>query len=117
MPFPGRGPAGGAAAAGRRAACVGAEKAVDRESVEKLSETIKVSSPETIDAVFESMTEGLAIHAVEEPPAGLPVEPGKYYFRLDKQGPFWEAICRSRSIAIWAPADFTRLNIELIAVR
>ena len=92
-------------------------EAVDRDTVEKLSAAIKIASPETIDAVFESMTEGLGIHTTEEPPAGLPEEPGKYYFRLDKQGPFWEAICRSRSIAIWTPADFVNFKIELIAVR
>jgi type VI secretion system protein ImpJ len=92
-------------------------EAVDRDTVEKLSAAIKIASPETIDAVFESMTEGLGIHTTEEPPAGLPAEPGKYYFRLDKQGPFWEAILRSRSIAIWTPADFANFKIELIAVR
>ena len=84
--------------------------------MKKLVETITVSSPETIDAVFESTTEGLAVEMVDDPPAGLPTESGKYYFRLEKVGPFWEAICRSRSIAIWAPTDFADLKIELIAV-
>ena len=95
---------------------LGSGDTIDEETMKKLVETITVSSPETIDAVFESTTEGLAVEMVDDPPAGLPTESGKYYFRLEKVGPFWEAICRSRSIAIWAPTDFADLKIELIAV-
>ena len=37
------------------------------------------------------------------------------YFQLQKRGPFWEAIQQSGGIALFVPAEFGTVELEMIA--
>jgi type VI secretion system protein ImpJ len=96
---------------------VGSGDFPERKLIEELPEKLRVASPETIDAVLKSLTRALGLSHTVHPPVGLPGRPGLLYFQLEKHGPFWDAICRSRALAIFIPAELTGLSLELVAVR
>jgi len=51
------------------------------------------------------------------PPTALPVRPGYKYFQLGTHGRWWEAIAKTRGIAIYVGGEFPELKLELIAVK
>ena len=40
-----------------------------------------------------------------QPSAALPLEPGTCFLRLRKEGPFWKAIEKSGTIALYVPSE------------
>lgn len=85
--------------------------------VSELPMKIRIASPESIDAVLRSLTRALMVKHLSQPVAGVPNKPGTYHFKLEQQGPFWDAICQSSSMAIFIPGEFAGLHLELIAVK
>ncbi len=80
-----------------------------------LPQMIRVASPDTIDAVLRSYTRALGVDHTNRLPSGVPMDDKATYFQLQKRGPFWEAIQQSGGIALFIPAEFSSLQMELIA--
>jgi type VI secretion system protein ImpJ len=80
-----------------------------------IAQRVKAATPDEIDVIVGTMVRGLRLIPVSPPPAGLPAKTGCSYFRLEKKGEFWEAICRSHAIAFYVPDDLSKLKWELIA--
>jgi type VI secretion system protein ImpJ len=78
---------------------------------------IKVGSSNDLEVIIASAMPGVRLSHVPRPPAALSPKVGHQYFRLENQGEFWDSICRSRSIALYLPADMKELRIELLAVK
>jgi predicted component of type VI protein secretion system len=45
------------------------------------------------------------------------VQSGYVYFQLEKIGDAWDGIAGSRNLAIYVPAEFPGILLELVAVR
>ena len=88
----------------------------DRRMVDEIPLNFRVASPDTINAVLGSFGRALALSYSPAPPSGLPRREGAFYFEMKPSGPFWEAICRSRALAIFVPAELSSLKIEVFAV-
>ncbi|MEM1043045.1 MAG: type VI secretion system baseplate subunit TssK [Bacteroidota bacterium] len=82
---------------------------------QELPQMIRVASPDTIDAVLRSYTRALSVEHTNRLPSGVPMDNQATYFQLQKRGPFWEAIQASGGLAIFVPAEFGQLHMELIA--
>lgn len=78
---------------------------------------IRVASKEMIHEILSTATRALPVTYSPKPPGGVPSRPGFHYYRLEKQGLFWKAIQQSKNIALYIPAEFRGVNIELIAVK
>lgn len=83
--------------------------------VEELPQVIRIASPETIDAVQKAAIRALPIEHTHRLPSGVPMDAQATYFQLRKVGPFWEAIQTSGGLAVFLPAEFNSLEMELIA--
>ena len=88
----------------------------ERKVIDDLPRNIRIASPEGISSLLTMMVPGLRIEHSPRPPVGLPSRPGLQYFRLEKSGPFWDAINRSSAIAIFIPGEFKSLKLSLVAV-
>jgi type VI secretion system protein ImpJ len=75
----------------------------------------KIASLDTIPYLLRQALPGVRLGMVAVPP--VPVRMGFKYFRLEKQGTYWEAISASRSICVHFPASFSDLKLELFAVK
>lgn len=91
------------------------DEVAEARLVEDLPRMLRIASPETIEAVLRSYTRALGLEATSRLPAGVPMDGQATYFQLQKRGPFWEAIQTSGGIAIFVPAEFSTLRMELIA--
>jgi type VI secretion system protein ImpJ len=80
-----------------------------------LPQMIRVASPDTIDAVLRSYTRALGVEHTNRLPSGVPMDDRATYFQLQKRGPFWEAIQQSGGIALFVPAEFGTVQLEMIA--
>ena len=80
-----------------------------------LPQMIRVASPDTIDAVLRSYTRALNVEHTNRLPSGVPMDDRATYFQLQKRGPFWEAIQQSGGIALFVPAEFGTVQLEMIA--
>ena len=77
----------------------------------------KITSRELVQQLLMRAVPGLPARHVPNPPSDIPLQPGRQYFRLDKEGEHWEAIQSSLSLALHVPPDFPGLKIEMMTVK
>jgi type VI secretion system protein ImpJ len=77
----------------------------------------KVSSADRVDQLIAAALRGLPLRHLPTPPAEIPVQPGRTYFQVDRQGDHWEAVRKSRTIAFYLPPEFKQLRLEFMAVK
>lgn len=77
----------------------------------------KVSSADRVDQLIAAALRGLVLRHLPTPPAEIPVQPGRTYFQVDRQGEHWEAVRKSRTIAFYLPPEFKQLRLEFMAVK
>lgn len=91
----------------------------DQHSQEKLTNALpnmlRIASPDTIESVLQSYTQALGLTPARRLPTGMPVDDRATYFRLEKQGPFWDSILDEEGVAVFLPSDFRDLDVELVA--
>ncbi len=78
---------------------------------------LRIASPENMDAVLRSYTRALPIEHTHRLPVGMPVDERASYFRLQKSGPFWEAIENEQAVALYRPSEMDSLEVTLVAVK
>jgi type VI secretion system protein ImpJ len=74
----------------------------------------KASSGDRVDQLVRKARSGVTLRHVTNPPGSLPLKLDYQYFRIDRSGPEWDAIRRSRNIAVYLPAKFTAVEGEVI---
>lgn len=89
----------------------------EQQLMNALPEMLRVASPNTIDDVLQSYTQALKVEATRRLPVNMPVDNQATYFKIDKRGPFWDAIQQEGGIAIFVPSDFQDVTVRLIAAR
>lgn len=77
----------------------------------------KISSPERLAQLVYSHVPGLPMQILPVAPRPVPYQPGTLYFELHREGPFWEQICGSDSLALHAAGEFPSLRLELWGIR
>jgi type VI secretion system protein ImpJ len=84
--------------------------------ITELPRMLRIASPATIEDVLRSYTRALTVEHTHRLPVGLPVDQQANYFQINKRGPFWDAISDERAIAVFIPAEFDQVNVEVVAV-
>jgi type VI secretion system protein ImpJ len=74
----------------------------------------QICSATHIEQLIRNALSGLKATHVPVPPRAIPVKLKYQYFSLERTGPVWESIVRSRNFAVYAPADIPNPNMELI---
>jgi type VI secretion system protein ImpJ len=74
----------------------------------------KVCSATHIEQLIRQALPGVKITHVAVPPRAIPVKLRYQYFSLDKTGPVWESVVRSRNFAVYAPREIPNPEMELI---
>ena len=93
------------------------EQLDEQAIISSLPRMLRVASPETINEVIKAVIRALPIEHTHRLPAALPVDAQANYFQLVKRGPFWEAICDSRGLALFVPGEFSSVDLKLVAVQ
>ncbi|HET9934366.1 MAG TPA: type VI secretion system baseplate subunit TssK, partial [Polyangiaceae bacterium] len=85
---------------------------------ERVPGVLKLASWNQVYDIVKQARHGVRVEIEWNPSAALPVKPGLCFFRLRKEGPFWDDIAKSSTVALYLPADgeWTGANISLYAV-
>lgn len=77
----------------------------------------KIASPDHINDLIGRAVPGVELSYEPVPPTAIPVKSGYRYFRLNPHGRFWEAIGRSKGVAIYLPDEFPEIKLDLVAIK
>jgi type VI secretion system protein ImpJ len=77
---------------------------------------VKVATPGQLETLIRQALPGIALTHVPNPPSAVSVKVNYNYFLLQRSGPEWENVLRSRSIAAYVPAEFNSPSLELVIV-
>lgn len=86
----------------------------EKKVISELSKNIKISAYEEIFAVHQAGIQGVSIEYIARPPAGVSVNEKAHYFKINKEGRFWEKIVAKNNIAFFLAAEFKALELELV---
>ncbi|MBA2479295.1 MAG: type VI secretion system baseplate subunit TssK [Planctomycetes bacterium] len=76
----------------------------------------KVASAGRLDLLIAQALRGVRLTYLAIPPAEIPVQPGRCYFELGREGDEWISARDARSLAIYLPNEFSDASMELLAV-
>lgn len=88
----------------------------EKKITDEVPSNLRIASPDTISSVLSSFLKALPLKFLPSPPIGLPKRERSFVFQLESGGAFWEAICRSQTIAVYVPNEFRGLKFELVAM-
>ena len=85
---------------------------------QRIPEILRMASWTDIENVVRTSVYGVRTEVEWSPSAVLPLRPGVCFFRVRRQGKFWEGIAKTRSVALHLPvdADWRGASISLYAV-
>ncbi|MEW5766498.1 MAG: type VI secretion system baseplate subunit TssK [bacterium] len=87
-----------------------------RDLIEGILQRAKIASAGEINLLIGKALRGINLIHLPSPPAAIPKRSGYSYFSLDLRGDYWANIQQSKSLAIYIPPGFTKVELELMAV-
>ncbi|MBS4036142.1 MAG: type VI secretion system baseplate subunit TssK [Ignavibacterium sp.] len=88
----------------------------EKKVITELPKNIKISAYEEIFAVHQAGIQGVTIEYVARPPSGISINEKAHYFKINKDGRFWEKITTKNNIAFFIASEFKALQIELVVL-
>jgi type VI secretion system protein ImpJ len=86
------------------------------EVLRRAPQLLKISAGDRVSQLVRQALPGLGIRHVPNPPGAVPIRTGHLYFEVERTGPEWDAIRRSRNLAAYVPSDFVDASLELIVI-
>jgi len=86
----------------------------EKKIITELPKNIKISAYEEIFAVHQAGIQGVIVEYVARPPIGVSVNEKAHYFKINKEGRFWEKIAAKNNIAFFIASEFKTLQMELV---
>jgi type VI secretion system protein ImpJ len=86
----------------------------EKKIIAELPKNIKISAYEEIFAVHQAGIQGVTIEYVARPPVGITINEQAHYFKINKEGRFWDKIAAKNNIAFFIASEFKTLQMELV---
>ena len=74
---------------------------------------VKVCSQKYVSRLVKEALPGLALEHVPSPPAAISPRIGTCYFRIQQQGPCWDAMKKAGDVGVYLPQSFPGAEIEI----
>jgi type VI secretion system protein ImpJ len=72
---------------------------------ERIPQLLKIASWQHIVDVVRQARQGVRAEVEWHPSSALPLQPGTCFFRLRREGQFWEDIAKTSTMALYVPVD------------
>jgi type VI secretion system protein ImpJ len=86
----------------------------EKKIITEIPKNIKISAYEEIFAVHQAGIQGVSIEYIARPPVGVQVNERAHYFKINKEGRFWDKIEKKNNIAFFIAAEFKSMQMELV---
>jgi type VI secretion system protein ImpJ len=85
---------------------------------ERIPAVLKMAGWNHIFEVVKQARHGVRVETEWKPPGALPIKPGLCFFRVRREGPFWDEITKSSTVALYVPtdADWSGATLNLYAL-
>jgi type VI secretion system protein ImpJ len=84
--------------------------------VAAVPQRFKVGAPDDVQACVMSALPAVPLAYLPKAPTAIPVRPGHFYFELERSGPLFDRMIKSRSVTIYVPKAVNDVEMELLAV-
>lgn len=90
----------------------------EAEVVASLPQLVKVAAWSQINGILAAASPGVPVSVAIRPPAAIPTEAGKVYFRLAQDSAYWGGVSTEGNIAVYLPRPFepAHTEVELLAL-
>ncbi len=88
----------------------------EAELIERVPRLAKICSREFIVKLVQRALPGLTLTQVQIPPAAVSPKLSTQYFMVNRAGPCWESIVKTRQVGIYVPGEVPQPEIELLVV-
>jgi type VI secretion system protein ImpJ len=72
---------------------------------EQVPQLLKIAGWKRISEIVKQARHGVRVEVEWSPSSALPIKPGLCFFRLLREGPFWDDIATTKTIALYTPND------------
>jgi type VI secretion system protein ImpJ len=86
----------------------------EKKIVTELPKNIKIAAYEEIFAVNQAGIQGVTVEYIARPPSGVAINEKAHYFKINKEGRFWDKVTVKNNIAFFLASDFKMLKMELV---
>jgi predicted component of type VI protein secretion system len=86
----------------------------EKKIITELPKNIKIAAYEEIFAVNQAGIQGVTVEYIARPPSGIAVNDKAHYFKINKEGRFWDKITTKNNIAFFLASEFKMLKMELV---
>jgi len=86
----------------------------EKKIITEFPRNIKISSYEEIFAVSQAGIQGVTVEYIARPQPGISVNDKAHYFKINKEGRFWDKIVAKNNIAFFITTEFKSLQLELV---
>lgn len=86
------------------------------ELVAAVPRLLKVGAPDDVERTILFALPGAELMHMAQVPPEVPVRPNTFYFSIENKGALYDNMLKAEAIAIYAPASFKSLKLELFAI-
>lgn len=102
---------------GRSRWILGVRSAVgEADLISKTLQLVKVCSAQFVPELVKRALPGLSLTHMQVPPAAIAAKVDSQYFVINRSGPCWEHIMRTRNVGVYVPGELPSPEIELIVL-
>lgn len=86
------------------------------ELISAVPKLVKVCSARFVVELIKRAVPGLALRHLSTPPTQIAARVESQYFSIDRTGPCWEHIAKSREVGIYVPAEIPSPRVSLLVL-
>lgn len=88
----------------------------EAELITRAPRLLKVCSAKFVPDLVKRAMAGLTLTHVQVPPSAIAAKVDAQYFVVDRSGPCWEHIMKTRMVGVYAPGELPTPELELVAI-
>ncbi len=88
----------------------------EADVIERVPRLVKLCSQEFIVRLVQRAIPGLTLQHIPMPPAAVSPKLDTQYFAVNKAGPCWDTIVKTRRVGVYVPGEIPQPEIELMVV-
>src|SRR5579863_2446432 len=88
----------------------------EAQLITKAPQLLKLCSAKFVPDLVKRAMPGLGLTHVQVPPAAIAAKVDSQYFVVNKSGPCWEHIMKSRVVGVYVPGELPSAELELVVI-
>ena len=88
----------------------------EADVIAKTPPLVKICSRAFVPELVKRALPGFTLTHLPTPPPAVSIRPETRYFSINKAGPCWEHIVKTRQVGVYVPGEFAEPEIELLVV-